>query len=163
MRNVPSTILIAAFAIASFAGGASARDGDRSRHQDRGQYVSAYCAEHPRTADCRAWRREGRQWDEDDYRGFYERNHRPEDRSDSTLAAIFGLTPGAVIAGSGNDHHGPGPRDDRSFDERVDHRRPNRDRDDRDHRRACAERYWSYNSNSDTYMASDGRRYTCRL
>jgi len=144
MRKLTSILLAAVLAGSGLTGLASARDNHRG-HGDRDRYVSSYCADHPRARDCLDWRRNGRSWNDSAYRGFYERNRRDDDSA--AIAALFGIIVGAAIASGAEARRDSGYRSDENWR----------------HGRACAARYRSYDRQSDTYLARNGRRYYCNL
>jgi hypothetical protein len=146
MRKLVSAVLATVIAASSLTGLSAARDRDGDRgHRDRQTYVTSYCAQNPRARDCQDWQRNGRNWNDNNYRGFYERNH--GSNQDAALAALFGIIVGGVVIQGGRD-------DDRGY---RNNRRSSR------HERACANAYRSYDRRTDTYIGRDGRRRECRL
>jgi hypothetical protein len=148
MQKILSLFLVAVMAASTLlaaSGSALARDNhrdrDRNNYGNRQQYVTSYCAEHPRSRDCREYRRNGGRWDDNNYRGFYERNHR--DNNDAAIAALFGIVLGAAVVAGSHSNSNSGY--------------------DQNHVRRCAAKYRSYDSRSDSFLAYDGRRYRCQL
>ena len=150
MQKILSLFIVAVMAASTLlaaSGSAFARDNHRDRDRDRNnygsrqQYVTSYCAENPRARDCREYRRNGKRWNDNNYRGFYERNHR--NNNYAALAALFGIAIGAaIVSGSQSNNNG-------GYDQ--------------NHVRRCAAKYRSYDSRTDSFLAYDGRRYRCQL
>lgn len=153
MSKIMTAVLSGAIALSSLAGAALARDNDRNRdaYRERSRHVTAYCTQHPRSQDCGNWRRSGRNWGDSDYRGFYQRNYR--NNNDQALAALFGFVAGAAIVSQSQRQYGWQQGTSRLT--WAEGRSP--------HQRACASRYDSYDSRSDSFEGRDGRRYYCEL
>jgi hypothetical protein len=105
-------------------------------------------AEDQRWADCSQFldRRERERCEKDRW-GRPDKKKQDDDIGAAIGAGIIGLTIGAIIAGSAEKERGRRDRYDAEYERWLDY---------------CSRKYRSFDPETGTYRASNGRRYVCR-
>ena len=124
----------------------------------RDSYIERWYDRNGRDADYRDWRN-GR-WDERDYRRWYRRHHRDNDRDNLGAAAIFGLAAGALAGGLITNQR-TYPDTTGSVGGAV----PSAGgypAGSEGYLRYCSAKYRSFDPGTGTFMGNDGQRHYCR-
>ena len=98
ISGVSAAALFGFGALAGMAPASASAANNQPNFQHQDEYIGSFCDKNPKANRCDDWKTNHSHWSNDQYQGFYHRDHQGDSGfGDSATALLFGLAVGAAV------------------------------------------------------------------